>query len=162
MSLDWSTQKVQYFTDNPDALWVKYHIGTPDEYEDVNAETKALIFGSMMLGFTQITEKNASEWYARWKMYEKYENHYLYSTYQDGEIDYVYLTPEIIAKHMNLSTNVSPKSTLEWCKHFIRTDRYSQNERPTLAEAKALITVFMMEYRETLSKEKTLAESIAQ
>ena len=37
MSLDWSTQKVKHFTDNPDDLWVKYNVGTKEEYEDVNA-----------------------------------------------------------------------------------------------------------------------------
>jgi hypothetical protein len=51
MSLNWSTQKVKYFDDNPDKLYVKISEGNPDEYEDVNDETKALIFGSMSVGF---------------------------------------------------------------------------------------------------------------
>jgi hypothetical protein len=147
MSLNWSTQKVEYFKQNPDELWVKYRKGTPEEYEDVNAETKALIFGSMALGLGSITEKNASEWYARWKMYEKYAGFTLYSVYdkESNKINEVYLTPEVILKHIGLSMNVSDETTATWCKRFAKP-MYREDERPTIIQAKAMVIVLKMEF----------------
>lgn len=147
MSLNWSTQRVEYFKQNPDELWVKYHKGTPEEYEDVNAETKALIFGSMALGLGSITEKNASDWYARWKMYEKYEGFTLYSIYREGSgYEEVYLTPEVILKHVGLGMNVSDETTTNWCKRFSKPRHKSDEGRPTFAQTKAMVTVLKMEF----------------
>ena len=153
MSLNWSTEKVQYFTDNPDALWVKYSIGTPDEYEDVNAETKALIFGSMSIGLNCITEANSAEWYARWKIYEKYNDFCLYTKFIDGVIRKTFLTVDVLVKHTNLGTNANTETTSEWCKRFARqnnTDGKVTN--PTATQIKAMITVYKMEYDELLEE----------
>lgn len=157
MSLNWSTQKVKYFNDNPDNLYVKISKGNPDEYEDVNAETKALIFGSMSVGFGTITEKNASEWYARWKMCEEYDGYSLCRIVKEnGKYEDVYLTPEVVIKHIGLSTNVSLMTTPNWCKTFIERRYTPDEDRPTLNQAKAKITVLMMEFDalvKTLNKE---------
>lgn len=147
MSLNWSTEKVQYFKQNPDELWVKYRKGTPEEYEDVNAETKALIFGSMSLGLGSITEKNASEWYARWKMYEKYDGFSLYSMFkEDGTYEDIYLTPEVILKHIGLGMNVSDETTTNWCKRFAKPRYKEETDRPTFVQAKAMVIVLKMEF----------------
>ena len=124
MSLNWSTQNVRYFKDNPDDLWVKYSKGTPDEYEDVNAETKSLIFGSMALGLGSIKYSNINKWWARWKIYEKYDSFYLYSKVVDNKIEEVYLTKDVLLKHVGLSMNVSDETDTNWatrvCKFLVK------------------------------------------
>lgn len=145
MSLDWNASKIQYFKDHPDELWIKVKTNI-DEYDDVNAETKALIFGSMAVGLYSITHSNAAEWYARWKVMEEYDDFYLYRTFGDGIDEKVYLTPEIVLKHINLTTNVSNRNTSEWCKNFIKPSSFKSDNRPTLAQVKALITVKKMEF----------------
>ena len=69
MSLNWSTEKVRYFKDHPDELWTKINVGKPHEQEDLNTETKSLVFGSMALGVGAITYKSAPDYYARWKFF---------------------------------------------------------------------------------------------
>lgn len=157
MSLNWSTQKVKYFNDNPSKLYVKISEGSPNEYEDVNPETKGLIFGAMAVGFGIITKDNASEWYARWKMWEKYERFTLYSTFkEDGTCESIYLTPEVILKHIGLSMNVVDETRLNWIKRFIKRNYASSGDMPTVIQAKAMIIVSMMEFDaivETFDKE---------
>lgn len=120
MSLNWTTEKVKYFEDHPDELWVKVNEGKPGEQEDVNAETKALIFGSMALGIGSISYKSAPDYYARWKFFEKHDNFYLYSTWDGSESTYAYLTPQIVVKHFGLSTNVSTESESVWAKRIAK------------------------------------------
>ena len=127
MSLNWSTEKVQYFKDNPDDLWVKFREGTAEEYEDVNVETKSLIFGSMAVSVGSITYKNAPLFYARWKFFEKYDNFYLYSTFDGKTSEKVYITPEVLIKHMGLSMNVSDQSDREWAKRIAKS--YAQDHK---------------------------------
>lgn len=122
MPLVWNTESVKYFSENPDELWVTYNKGTSDEYSDVNPETKSLIFGTMSIGINSIKYSTAPDFYARWKILEKYVHHYLYHIYQNGEFEYVYLSPDILRKHMGLSTNASSRSLSEWleamCEQF--------------------------------------------
>ena len=73
MTLNWSTEKVVYFKDNPDELWVDYERDRGESYSDVNAQTKSMIFASMAVGIGNLTDVNAKEWYARWKIMEKYD-----------------------------------------------------------------------------------------
>ena len=162
MSLNWSTQKVQYFKDNPDELWRTYSKGTAEEYEDLNAETKSLVFGSMALGLSDITESNASEWYARWKMYEKYEDLYLYSFFNEetNKYDRVYLTPDIIVKHIGLSTNASIETTTAWSNRFAKPRYKTETDRPTSVQTKAMIIVFKMEFDEILSQTNKVKETV--
>lgn len=134
MSLDWSTQKVKYFTDNPDDLWVKYNAGTKEEYEDVNAETKALIFGTMAMGINNINYKNAPDFYARWKVFEKFDDLYLYSTYDGKEVTKTYLTPDVIFKHFGLSTNANMETEAKWVQRIAKS--FASGYRKTEASAK--------------------------
>ena len=134
MSLDWSTQKVKYFTENPDSLWVKYNEGTPEEYEDVNAETKSLIFGTMAMGINNINYKNAPEFYARWKVFEKFDDLYLYSTYDGKESIKTYLTPDVLFKHLGLSTNANMETEAEWVRRIEKS--FASGYRKIEASAK--------------------------
>lgn len=130
MSLNWSTEKVRYFTENPDTLWKKYREGTVEEYEDVNAETKALIFGTMALCLNQITMKNAADFYARWKVFEKFDNFYLYSIYDGQKSIKTYLTPEVVAKHIGLSTNATTRKETEWVNNLAKNYERENREVP--------------------------------
>lgn len=121
MSLNWSTESIKYFNENPDKLWVKYREGQVDEYSDINAETKSLIFGTMAVGIGYIDYKNAPSFYARWKLMEKLDGLYLYSTWLDGESEKIYLTPDVLVKHFGLSTNVSKVSDKEWLDKYIKS-----------------------------------------
>jgi hypothetical protein len=135
MTLNWSTQSIKHFKDNPDDLWVKYSKGTPDEYEDVNAETKSLIFGSMSLGLGSIKYSNINKWWARWKIYEKYDSFYLYSKFVNNEIEKVYLTKDVLLKHVGLSMNVSEEADAKWAT---RVHKYLLVEHKDLAEVLTL------------------------
>ena len=154
MSLNWSTQKVKHFTENPDDLWVKYSKGTPEEYQDLNAETKSLIFGTMTVCLNSIQESNIAEWYARWKVYEKYHDYSMYTMLIEGEIVKTYMTPDALIKHIGLSTNAYTYSTTEWAKSFVKNWYKNDGICPTTTELKALVTVYKMEFNESQIKEK--------
>lgn len=116
MSLDWSVKEVKYFQDNPDELWVTFYKGTKEEYTDVNVVTKSIIFSTMMLGIGTINWQNCPDFYARWKVYEKYDGLYLYEKYNEGKKEKHYLKPTDVVRHMNLTTNVGNTPENEWCK----------------------------------------------
>lgn len=154
MTLNWSVQNVKYFDENPDALWAKYNEGTPEEYEDVNAETKSLIFATMALGIGELNYKNAPDFYARWKVMEKYDNWYFVGRFIDGKTQKSYLTPKDVIRHLNLSTNVSHETTTKWAeriyKAFSRTSYMDEENKPTLAEIKKTIRFAQHEFISSL------------
>lgn len=145
MSLNWDTRNVKYFQDNPDDLFVTYGKGTKEEYEDLNVETKSLVFGSMAVGIGAINYKLAPSWYARWKVLEKYDDFYLYSKFIDGNVVRTYLTPEILTKHKGLTTNVSDETDAKWCKR-ISIAYVKKDETVTYQYIKKLIDNFKKEY----------------
>ena len=134
MTLNWNTEKVKYFTQNPDELWVKQHDGY-SEYDDVNAETKSLIFGTMSVGIGNLKITNAGDFYARWKILEK---HYFLSLYiwfdENNEKQTAYLTHDVVMKHIGLQTNVSYVSKKDWISRFVKSaanDKYI-TDKPTI------------------------------
>lgn len=153
MSLNWSTENVKYFKDHPDELWVKVNEGKPGEHEDVNVETKALIFGSMALGIGEINYKTAPDFYARWKFFEKHDNFYLYSVWDGKETIYTYLTPSVILKHFGLSTNVSTESESVWAK------RMSKNSAQEKARGYKDVSFTEAEIKAFLKKAKSEFEN---
>lgn len=138
MTLNWSTQKVKYFKENPDKLYSVYNANTPDEYEDLNAITKTLVFGTMIVGIGNLTYSTAPDFYARWKFYEHHDNLYLSKTYEDGEWKEILLTPEILVQHIGLSTNVSNLNDKEWLAKTIdsykRTGDYTDMTAKTIKD----------------------------
>lgn len=121
MPLNWDASKVKYFDENKDELWVTYNQGTREQYEDVNAETKSLIFGSMSVGIGSIKISNAGDFYARWKILEKYDHLSVYCWFdENNEKHYQYLTPEIVKKHINLSTNVGEEKKTAWIERIFK------------------------------------------
>ena len=163
MSLNWSTEKVKYFKDHPDELWTKINVGKPGEQEDVNAETKALIFGSMALGIGSISYKSAPDYYARWKFFEKHDNFYLYSTWDGSESTYAYLTPQIVVKHFGLSMNVSTESEAVWAKRIAKnyTQEHARGYRDTLFtenQIKAFLRSAKQEFEDSFNNPPEVGE----
>lgn len=163
MSLNWSTENVKYFKDNPDELWtktvIKYEGGGEREQEDVNVETKSLIFGSMAVGIGSITYKTAPDFYARWKFFEKYDGFYLYSVYTGTEDIKTYLTPDVIVKHFGLGTNVSNETENVWVKRMAKayTQQHARHERDSLVsenEIKAFLRKAKQEFEDSFYNKK--------
>ena len=163
MSLNWTTEKVKYFKDHPDELWVKVNEGKPGEHEDVNIETKSLIFGSMALGIGSITYKNAPDYYARWKFFEKYDNFHLYSVWDGEETTYTYLTPQVVVKHFGLGTNVSTESESVWVKRIAKQyiQEHARHYRDSLVsenEIKAFLKKAKQEFEDSFNNYQEIGE----
>lgn len=163
MSLNWSTEKVKYFKDHPDELWTKINVGKPHEQEDLNIETKSLVFGSMALGVSSITYKSAPDYYARWKFFEKYDNFYLYSTWDGTDSTYIYLTPQVVVKHFGLGTNVSSESESVWAKRIAKNyaQDHSKGYRETLVtenEVKAFLRKAKQEFEDSFNNPQPIGE----
>lgn len=163
MSLNWSTENVKYFKDHPDELWVKVNEGKPGEHEDVNIETKSLIFGSMALGIGGITYKSAPDYYARWKFFEKYDNFHLYSVWDGEETTYTYLTPQVVVKHFGLGTNVSTESESVWVKRIAKQyiQEHARHYRDSLVsenEIKAFLKKAKQEFEDSFNNYQEIGE----
>lgn len=163
MSLNWSTENVKYFKDHPDELWTKINVGMPGEQEDLNVETKSLVFGSMALGIGVINYKNAPDFYARWKMFEKYDNFYLYSTYDGKESIKTYLTPNVLIKHFGLTTNVSTESEAVWSKRMAKSfaQEHARGYKETLVtekEIRAFLREAKIEFENSFLTTQTMGE----
>ena len=163
MSLNWTTEKVKYFKDYPDELWVKVNEGKPGEHEDVNVETKSLIFGSMALGIGSITYKSAPDYYARWKFFEKYDNFHLYSVWDGEETTYTYLTPQVVVKHFGLGTNVSTESESVWVKRIAKQyiQDHARHYRDNLVsenEIKAFLRQAKQEFEDSFNNPQKIGE----
>ena len=165
MSLNFDLSKIEYFKQNPDEMWIKYEDGLRGEYEDVNTKTKSLIFGCMSVGIGYIDKSTAAEWYARYKLLEKFEGHYLYSTYKEGEelVKYL-LTPDTLIQHYGLATNVSKIPATNWVNNLKRNTYDKKLKAMTASDIKAYLSVFKMEYNDYVEeleqKEVTVDEKI--
>lgn len=153
MALTWSLEKVKYFKDRQDEIWFTYSKGTPDEYEDVNAETKTLLLGSMAIGIGDLTISNAAEAYARWKVLEKYDDIYLYSSYNEDNSNWEkhYVTIDIVKKHIGMFTNVGFTTKKSWLRNlhesYMKDNR--MDRKPTLSEITNLYDELMKEFEES-------------
>ena len=115
MPLNWNAERIKFFQENPDDLYVDVPGDNGSTYSDLNVVTKSLVFGTMSVGIGDLTFKNAPDYYARWKMLEEHDGYYLYGKVNDeGDFVRFYLTPEIIMQHIGLATNVSHVSKKEW------------------------------------------------
>jgi hypothetical protein len=163
MTLNWSTQNVKYFKDHPDELWTRINVGLPGEQEDLNVETKSLVFGSMALGIGNINYKNGPDFYARWKLFEKYDNFCLYSVWNGEETIKTYLTPKVIIKHFGLSTNVSTESETVWAKRIAKSyaSDHSRGYRDTLVtekEIRAFLREAKIEFENSFNTSEKIGE----
>lgn len=150
MSLNWSTEKVKYFNEHPDELWVKYNDGYHD-YDDVNAETKSLIFATMAIGIGSLTINTAADFYARFKILEKFDNLSVYIWFDENNKKQTkYIDHQIVMKHIGLGTNVSKETKTNWIKRMVKsyaTNKYS-TEKPSEKELTALYNSFVKDFED--------------
>lgn len=135
MALNWSVTKIKYFQDNPEELYFTYSKGSPDEYEDLNPITKALVFGSMIVGIGDLNYKTAPDFYARWKFHEDVDKLYLCERYQDNNWTKEYLTPEIMLRHLGLGTNVAFLNDKNWISKTLESLKRTGDDKEMNAKA---------------------------
>ena len=158
MSLDFNLTEIEFFKNDPSSMWVKVK-ESGSEYEDVNVETKSLIFGCMAVGLNGITKTNLAEWWSRWKVLEKFEGHYLYGTpLSEGKFEKVCLTPEVLIKHIGLGTNVSNVTTSNWVSRLKRNSYSNEIKSMNATAIRGFITVYKYEFNEAFNKLKTEEE----
>lgn len=146
MSLNWNVSNVDYYKDDLESIWIKVNDGWGD-YDDVIPELKSMIFATMAIGIGDLSDKNAPDFYARFKVLEKIDDFYVTSKIgDDGLLDKQYITPYIVKKHVGLATNVTKTSNAEWVKNLLRNDK---KIKYTNAEIKAMLAVYSIEYRES-------------
>lgn len=85
--------------------------------DKINPRTETVIFATMWVGMGEITEDNADEFYARFKIAEKSGGPFMF---MDGE-DYEF-TPEDIIDHIGLRTNAGYESRQQWIKRYFQSD----------------------------------------
>lgn len=132
MPLTWDASKIKYFQEHEDELWVTYGKGTAEQYEDVNAETKSLIFGAMSVGVGSIKLSTAADFYARWKILEEYDYLSVYCWFDENNVKHTQkLTPEIVKKHFNLAMNVSTEKKAHWINRILTYLNRSRDHKLT-------------------------------
>ena len=115
------------------------------------------------MGIGSISYKNAPDFYARWKVFEKYDNFYLYSVWDGEETVKTYLTPQVVVKHFGLSTNVSTESETVWAKRIAKgyAQDHARGYRDTLVtekEIRAIIRDAKNEFENSFIKTDTVGE----
>jgi hypothetical protein len=103
--------------------------------ERMNPVTEALIFHCLALGMSEISEKNASEFFLRSEFHRKLFGAPLKRlAHQKGEHDTeVPFTMDDIQAHIGLTTNVHQEPRKAWCKriteYWMREEEYRAQRR---------------------------------
>ena len=149
MSLNWDTRKVKYFEDHPDDLWIKVETDG-GFYDDLNGETKSLVFATMYVGIGNLTYDKLPEFFARQKVTEDLTDTYLYSAYDTTIKDFVKygITPSVLIKHMNLSTNVAYESQTDWVDKLVKIVNRDYRKPGDQAVTKANVVKKIKEYKQ--------------
>lgn len=102
MSLDFGLTKIK----NWESLVYNDDEGKPASWRP-RPVTEQIIFGCMAIGMGTITEKNYSEWYARYSLWSKLNN----------------ITPlpiGVVKEHIGLTTNVALETRAGWGKRTVQ------------------------------------------
>lgn len=90
----------------------------------VSALTNTLIWASMSVGLSGITEKNWRQWYARMHACEKLGGAWRFRVVRDEDgkptKEPVFVTPEDVYRHIGLSTNVGRETDAQWRKRIVQ------------------------------------------
>lgn len=150
MALSFDLEKVSFFKDNPDQLWIEYEMNG-GKHSDVNPETKSIIFGCMLTSINSITENTAPDYYGRWKVLEMLDDIYVSSSQTSEGIKKNYITPLIVNKHIGLRTNVSNVTLVRWSSNIVRN---SVNCKYSAAEIRSIAQFHAIEYRDFMESIK--------
>jgi len=153
MPLNWDISKIKKYKNNIEDAYVKTRAdGSDEEYFDVNPALKTFIFWGGAVGFSSITKDNAAEYYARSKVYEKYNKMSFMQRWNNNEIENHYLTMEMVEETIGLSTNHSTVSTTEW---VIRLDKWLREDfSPGKEVLKAELVINKHEYKNWKKKKQ--------
>lgn len=91
--------------------------------------THTLIWATIGVGIGRITERNASEFFARYRLTERISGPFLI----DGEGNSRTVTPQEVYAHIGLTTNVSDETRQQFLKRYVGLDldnwkRYAERE----------------------------------
>lgn len=128
MSLNFDLSNInnyQVVTTHPDDL------GEEDHVKRLNPVTDALIWHSMICGFTEITEKNWQEVFHRIYLRERACG----ALRVNHELGNIYITVEDVFKHIGLRTNSSARTKAEF---FNSIELFARDE--SRARIKAFLT----------------------
>ena len=148
MSLNWNISKIEKYKDNLDDAYIAVNPeGSGEQYYDVKPQLKTFIFWGAVAGFGSISKANAAEYYARSKVYEKYnKSSFMERWTEEDTLEPMYLTMEMVDETIGLSTNHSTVSTTEWVK---RINKYlTQGTSPGVSVLKAEVILKKHEYQQ--------------
>lgn len=153
MPLNWSIKDIKKYQNNIEDAYVKTRAdGSDEEYFDVNPRLKTFIFWGGAVGFGSITKTNAAEYYARSKVYEKYNKTPFMQRWNNNEIEDHYLTMEMVEETIGLSTNHGTSSTTEWVKRINKW--LKEVSSPGVSVLKAEIVINKHEYEQWQNKKE--------
>lgn len=145
MPLTWNISKIKKYKNNIEDAYITKKDET-GEWTDVKNELKTFIFWGSAAGFSAITKDNAAEYYARSKVYEKYnKSSFMERWTDDNKLEPVYLTMEMVEETIGLCTNHSTVSTTEWVK---RLHKWLDKTEVTTALLKAEVVINKHEYEQ--------------
>ena len=124
MSLNWNLEKVK----DQDICWVEATQDDPNHgivagEKYMSPVTNSLIWSTIAVDLPGITEANASEFFARIRIWETLFGAFLVRAEVDGkrpEGTAAFITEDEVIAHIGLTCNVSPVSRAKWLKRIDR------------------------------------------
>lgn len=104
MALRWNVDQIK---DHENVCWIEAYGA-----RRMNPVTETLIFGTMMVGLGEITDKNVDEFVARFRILERLQGPFL----NKGDGEPWYLSDEDFIAHIGLFCNVSNETRTKWVK----------------------------------------------
>lgn len=92
----------------------------PDKYHPV---FNAIVWLSLICGYSQITDKNYRKVYERIATYEAVSGTFLQRSNDDGKPVPVRITEDDVALYIGLTTNASPLTDAQWVKKVAKLAR---------------------------------------
>lgn len=93
-----------------------------DENDRMRAEVQSVIFLTMPLGMSQVTEANATEFYRRFRMF------YRVKGYNDKDVAETGVTLALVKSLAGLGTNASSKTMAAFKKDLMKELEYQGDE----------------------------------
>tara|TARA_Y100001963_G_scaffold20356_2_gene25990 strand:- start:4082 stop:4582 length:501 start_codon:yes stop_codon:yes gene_type:complete len=105
MALRWSIRNIMGFKRNPDDYYVPVENKKGSKVFDIQPITKHLVYETMIVGLSEITESNIDEWLIRMRLVEKLYNTSLMMRDDKGVVKPYRITIKDLQNHVGLWTN---------------------------------------------------------
>jgi hypothetical protein len=116
MSLNWNIERI---ANHKEVCWIADPKPDNPDNARLNPVTETLIFATITVGLGSITEKNVSEFAARFRIAERLDGPFLYKAGEDGNrVDWLLSDEDFIA-HIGLYTNVSNETRAAWAARYV-------------------------------------------